>query len=45
MLMAGSYPDGRVLWLRYQDFAEFLEQFPERTVLSDLQESRVSDLL
>jgi hypothetical protein len=45
MLMAGSYPDGRILWLRYQDFPEFFEQFPERTVLFDLKLSWVSDLL
>ena len=45
MLMAGSYPDGRVLWLRYQDFPEFFEQFPEQTVLFDLKGSWVSDLL
>ncbi len=45
MLMAGSYPDGRVLWLQYQDFPEFFEQFPDRTVLFDLQQSWVSELL
>ena len=44
-LMAGSYPDGRILWLRYQDFPEFFEQFPERTVLFDLKQSWVSGLL
>ena len=45
MLIGGSYPDGRILWLRYEDFPEFFEQFPERTVLFDLKESWVSDLL
>jgi len=45
MLMAGSYPDGRVLWIRNEDFAEFFEQFPERTVLFDLKQSWVDDLL
>jgi hypothetical protein len=44
-LMAGSYPDGRILWLRYQDFPEFFEQFPEQTVLFDLKQSWVNDLL
>ncbi len=45
MLMGGSYPDGRTLWLRYADFADFFEQFPERTVLFDLRKSWVDDLL
>jgi hypothetical protein len=45
MLMAGSYPDGRVLWLRYQDFPEFFERFPERTVLFDLRQNWVTELL
>ncbi|MGB5576327.1 MAG: GNAT family N-acetyltransferase [Woeseiaceae bacterium] len=45
MLMAGSYPDGRILWLRNQDFPEFFEQLPERTVLFDLKQSWVSELL
>lgn len=45
MLMGGSYPDGRVLWLRDRDFPEFFEQFPERTVLFDLKESCVDGLL
>lgn len=45
MLVAGSYPDGRILWLEYQDFPEFFELFPERTVLFDLKQSWVSDLL
>ena len=44
-LMAGSYPDGRILWLRHEDFAEFLEAFPDQTVLFDLKESWVSKLL
>lgn len=45
MLMAGSYPDGRILWLQYPDFPEFFEQFPERTVLFELKQSWVSGLL
>ncbi|MEQ8207335.1 MAG: GNAT family N-acetyltransferase [Woeseia sp.] len=45
MLMGGSYPDGRILWLRHEDFPEFFEQFPERTVLFDLKQSWVSGLL
>ena len=45
MLMGGSYPDGRTLWLELQDFPEFFEQFPARTVFFDLKDSWVSDLL
>ncbi|NNE41129.1 MAG: GNAT family N-acetyltransferase [Marinicaulis sp.] len=45
MLMAGSYPDGRILWLSYENFPEYFEQFPERTVLFDLKQSWVSGLL
>ena len=45
MLMAGSYPDGRVLWLRSQDFPEFFEQLPERTAFFDLEQDCVSELL
>ncbi len=45
MLMGGSYPDGRILWLRNQDFPEVFEQLPERTVFFDLRQSWVSDLL
>ena len=45
MLMAGSYPDGRVLWLRNRDFPEFFEHLPDRTVLFDLKQSWVADLL
>jgi hypothetical protein len=45
MLMGGSYPDGRILWLEQQDFPEFFEQFPARTVFFDLKDSWVSDLL
>ena len=45
MLMAGSYPDGRTLWLRYQDFPEFFDEFPDRTVFFDLKGSWVNELL
>jgi hypothetical protein len=45
MLMAGSYPDGRILWLQYQDFPEVFEQFPEPTVLFDLRQGWVDGLL
>ena len=45
MLMAGSYPDGRTLWLQKEDFPELFEQLPDRTVLFDLKQSWVSDLL
>jgi hypothetical protein len=45
MLMAGSYPDGRILWLQYQDFPEVFEQLPEPTVLFDLRQSWVDGLL
>lgn len=44
-LMAGSYPDGRVLWLPYTTFPEFFEHFPSRTVLFDIRESWVAGLL
>ena len=44
-LMAGSYPDGRILWLQYRDFPEFFAQFPERTVLFDLKQRWVDELL
>ena len=44
-LMGGSYPDGRVLWLRYEDFPELFERLPERTVLFELGEGWVSGLL
>ena len=45
MLMAGSYPDGRIPWLQYQDFPEVFEQLPEPTVLFDLRQSWVDGLL
>ncbi len=45
MLMAGSYPDGRILWLRHEDFPEVFEQLPEPTVFFDLRQSYVSELL
>jgi hypothetical protein len=43
--MGGSYPDGRILWLQHRDFAECFEQLPEQTVLYDLKQSWVSELL
>lgn len=45
MLMAGSYPDGRILWLRQEDFPEVFEQLPDQTVFFDLKQSYVSELL
>ena len=45
MLMGGSYPDGRVLWLRNQDFPEIFERLPDRTVFFDLKQCWVADLL
>jgi Acetyltransferase (GNAT) domain len=45
MLMGGSYPDGRVLWLRNEDFPEFFEHFPERTVFFDLKQSWADEIL
>lgn len=45
MLMGGSYPDGRILWLRYEDFPEFFEHFPDRTVLFELRQDWVGGLL
>jgi len=44
-LLGGSYPDGRILWLRYEDFPEFFEHFPERTALFELRQSWVDGLL
>jgi len=44
-LMGGSYPDGRILWLQFRDFPEFFEQFPERTILFELRQSWVNELL
>ncbi|MGB5630075.1 MAG: GNAT family N-acetyltransferase, partial [Woeseiaceae bacterium] len=40
-----SYPDGRILWLRHEDFPEVFEQLPEPTVFFDLRQSYVSELL
>jgi hypothetical protein len=45
MLMAGSYPDGRILWIEYEDFPEYFEEFPDRTVLFDLRQGWVNQLL
>jgi len=45
MLMAGSYPDSRELWLRDDDFPEFFEQFPDPTVLFELKQSCVAALV
>jgi len=45
MLMGGSYPDGRILWLQYEDFPEFFEHFPDRTVLFELRLDWVTGLL
>jgi hypothetical protein len=44
-LMGGSYPDGRILWLQVQDFPEVFEELPEQTVLFDLRQSWVAQLL
>ncbi|MDX1481977.1 MAG: GNAT family N-acetyltransferase [Woeseiaceae bacterium] len=44
-LMAGSYPDGRVLWIDIEDFAEFFDTFPEPAVFFDLKQSWVDELL
>ena len=44
-LMGGSYPDGRILWLRHEDFPEVFEQVPEPAALYDLKESWISELL
>lgn len=45
MLMAGSYPDGRILWLKNQDVPDFFAHFRDRTVLFDIRKSWVSSLL
>lgn len=44
-LMASSYPDGRILWLRYEDFPEFFLELLEKTVMFDLRKSWVQGLL
>lgn len=44
-LMAGSYPDGRILWLRHEDFSEFYDHLPEPTVMFDLKQRWVDELL
>ena len=44
-LMGGSYPDGRILWIRYEDFPAFFEHFPDRTALFELRQSWVDGLL
>ena len=44
-LMGGSYPDGRILWVRFEDFPEVFEQLPEPTALFELKQSWISDLL
>jgi len=45
MLMAGSYPDCRILWLQTKDFPEIFEHLPDRTVFFDLKGSWVDSLL
>ncbi len=45
MLLGGSYPDGRILWLQYEDFPAFFAHLPDRTVFFDLKESWVRGLL
>jgi hypothetical protein len=44
-LMGGSYPDGRTLWIRREDFPAFFEAIPEPTVFFDLRKSFVDGLL
>lgn len=44
-LMAGSYPDGRILWVKYEHFPEFFDALPEPTALFDLRQSWVDALL
>lgn len=45
LLYGGSYADSRVLWIEYDHFPEFFEQFPERTRFFDLKGSWVDRLL
>lgn len=45
MLMGGSYPDGRTLWLEHADFPELFGALPERSVFFDLGHDWVSELL
>jgi hypothetical protein len=44
-LMGGSYPDGRILWLRHEDFPDVFEQLPAPTALFELKGSWVNELL
>jgi hypothetical protein len=44
-LMGGSYPDGRILWLRHEDFPAFFAAMPEPTALFDLEKGWVDGLL
>ncbi len=44
-LMGGSYPDGRVLWIRVEDFPTFFDHLPEPAVFFDLRQSWVDELL
>ena len=44
-LMGGAYPDGRSLWIKPDHFPEVFEQFPDRTVLFDLEQGWVAELL
>lgn len=44
-LMAGSYPDGRILWLQLDDFPEIFDELPEPTVMYDLKRQWVDELL
>lgn len=45
MLMGGSYPDGRILWIDYDQFPAFFEQLADRTVFFDLEQEWVNGLL
>lgn len=45
MLMGGSYPDGRILWIQTADFPEFFDSLPEKTVFFDLRNDWVDRIL
>jgi len=44
-MFGGCYPDCRVLWIRTEDFPEFFDNFPDKTVLFDLKGPWVDELL
>lgn len=44
-LFGGCYPDCRVLWIRIEDFPEYFDNLPDKTVLFDLKGPFVDEIL